>query len=423
MAGFDNDVVYGTNVDFSGTSPVGATITLDGELLIGSSVLPNIRVGTLSSSDGSVTITNGNGTIDLSASGASSITYRTDVGNAVPAAGLLFILGGSNLGTTGGGNTVTVNLDDTVSISGSFTAGTTSGDITVSNGNFNLPAAGTYTPGTDGIIFLNSNRYIHSTGNFGNLFVGQLSGNLSTTGSNSNVGIGDETLKNINLNSANYNTAIGAFCQTSLVNGGYNVSVGNQTLEDNSSGQYNTAIGTYGMQHVTGSQNTGIGYDVLERCGTQNTAIGYRAGLNYNGTENSNVLVAHDGVASESNAMHLGTQGTGSGQIDKTTIAGEITTASGRIVKTTAPGAYPYTTLYTDYVIWVDTSSARTINLIASPATGRTYRIKDIVGSAGSNNITITPAAGNIDGAASYAIGVNYGSVDVVYNGSSWSVL
>lgn len=93
------------------------------------------------------------------------------------------------------------------------------------------------------------------------------------------------------------------------------------------------------------------------------------------------------------------------------------------LVKVTTPGAYPYTTIPQDGVILVDTSSARTINLNASPQTGQTYRIKDNVGSAGANNITVTPAAGNIDGAASYAINVNYGSIDVVYNGTQWNVL
>lgn len=92
-------------------------------------------------------------------------------------------------------------------------------------------------------------------------------------------------------------------------------------------------------------------------------------------------------------------------------------------VKVTTPGAYPYTTLAQDYVILVDTSVARTINLKATPAKGQTYRIKDNIGSAGANNITISPAAGNIDGAGSYTISTNYGSVDLTYNGTQWNAL
>lgn len=96
---------------------------------------------------------------------------------------------------------------------------------------------------------------------------------------------------------------------------------------------------------------------------------------------------------------------------------------TGVISKVTSPGAYPYTTLSTDYVIAVDTSLARTINLISSPATGRAYRIKDVTGSGAANNITITPAAGTIDGAASFIMNTNYASADFVYTGTSWSVL
>lgn len=96
---------------------------------------------------------------------------------------------------------------------------------------------------------------------------------------------------------------------------------------------------------------------------------------------------------------------------------------AGMVVKITTPGAYPYTALTTDYVILVDSSSARTINLIAAPVTGTTFRIKDNSGLAGTNNITVSGNGNNIDGAASYTISSNYDSIDVVYNGTQWNVL
>lgn len=89
----------------------------------------------------------------------------------------------------------------------------------------------------------------------------------------------------------------------------------------------------------------------------------------------------------------------------------------------TSPGAYPYTTLNIDYVILVNTSAARTINLLAGPNTGQTYIIKDNTGTAGANNITIVPAAGNIDNAANYVISTNNGSAQLVYNGTQWNVI
>lgn len=95
----------------------------------------------------------------------------------------------------------------------------------------------------------------------------------------------------------------------------------------------------------------------------------------------------------------------------------------GRVVTITTPGAYPYTTLATDYVIKVDSSSARTITPLGSPVNGQMYIIKDSVGSASVNNITVTPSGKNIDGAASFVINTNYGSITIVYNNTEWSVI
>lgn len=92
-------------------------------------------------------------------------------------------------------------------------------------------------------------------------------------------------------------------------------------------------------------------------------------------------------------------------------------------IKVVTPGAYPYTTTPTDALIKVDTSSARTITPLASPTTGQVHIIKDTVGSAAANNITVTPSGKNIDGAASSIINVNYGSITIVYNGSEWSIV
>lgn len=82
-----------------------------------------------------------------------------------------------------------------------------------------------------------------------------------------------------------------------------------------------------------------------------------------------------------------------------------------------------YTALTTDYVLACNRAGTIAITLIASPVNGRTYRIKDISGAAATNNITITPASGNIDGAANYVISTNYGGIDIIYTGSQWNIL
>jgi hypothetical protein len=104
-------------------------------------------------------------------------------------------------------------------------------------------------------------------------------------------------------------------------------------------------------------------------------------------------------------------------------VNGLSTLGAGQVVKVTSPGAYPYTVLTTDYLIIVDTSLARTINLNVAPTAGQTYRIKDNTGTAGTNNITVTPAAGTIDGAGTASIASNYGAIDVIFTGSQWVIL
>jgi hypothetical protein len=105
---------------------------------------------------------------------------------------------------------------------------------------------------------------------------------------------------------------------------------------------------------------------------------------------------------------------------------GIVTTDSGRVYKTrvvTAAGAVTVAT--SDHVVIVNKSSgeATTVNLPGSPTTGTEFTIKDGKGDAGSNTITVTPAAGNIDGAATYPINVNYQSRTFVYNGTQWNVI
>jgi hypothetical protein len=67
MPGFANSVMYADNVQFNGSdSP--ASVTLNGQLLIGSTAAPNIRVATLTAGTG-IAVTNGAGSITISATG------------------------------------------------------------------------------------------------------------------------------------------------------------------------------------------------------------------------------------------------------------------------------------------------------------------------------------------------------------------
>lgn len=88
----------------------------------------------------------------------------------------------------------------------------------------------------------------------------------------------------------------------------------------------------------------------------------------------------------------------------------------------TAAGAITVTS--TDYAVVVN-KTVGAASAVALPAgvTGQVFVIKDGKGDAGANNITITPAAGTIDGAATKVIGTNFGSVTLLYNGTQWNQL
>jgi hypothetical protein len=98
----------------------------------------------------------------------------------------------------------------------------------------------------------------------------------------------------------------------------------------------------------------------------------------------------------------------------------------GWIADYTQPGAYPYTALETDHLISVDTSAARTINLPNAPSqVGVLWIVKDRVGSAATNNITVTTPGGvvTIDGATTFKLNVAYASATFVWNGTTYEVI
>jgi hypothetical protein len=71
----------------------------------------------------------------------------------------------------------------------------------------------------------------------------------------------------------------------------------------------------------------------------------------------------------------------------------------------------------------VNTSAARSLDLPAVSATLYLV-VKDVTGSAATNNITITtPGAETIDGAATYVIDANYASVTIVSDGVNYFVI
>jgi len=128
MPGFDNNTVYADNVDFRGVQPVVGQVTTDGQLLIGSTATPNIKVGTLGSSDGSITWTAGSGTLTGQVTGGTSVlkTLTPDSGGAQsPTAGNINTPGSGSITTVGSGSTITTQLTGLTNHAVLIGAGTT----------------------------------------------------------------------------------------------------------------------------------------------------------------------------------------------------------------------------------------------------------------------------------------------------------
>ena len=85
----------------------------------------------------------------------------------------------------------------------------------------------------------------------------------------------------------------------------------------------------------------------------------------------------------------------------------------------------PYTVTDTDYFISVDASGGPvTINLPDAPDENRQFVVKDRLGQAATNNITIKSLSGvsTIDGQASYSFVDNYESLECLFHGTNYEV-
>lgn len=92
------------------------------------------------------------------------------------------------------------------------------------------------------------------------------------------------------------------------------------------------------------------------------------------------------------------------------------------VINITQKAAGNYTVLVTDKILQKTaiTGGGDTITLPNSLKDGRRIVIIDASGTAGTNNITVTPAAGTINGAASFVMNTNYSSIEVTSDGTNW---
>jgi len=180
------------------------------------------------------------------------------------------------------------------------------------------------TTSTVGQVTINSNRFMHAYGT-NNTFIGEGSGNFTTTGTGNNACIGSGSLTS--LTSGTDNLGIGSITLGNCTSSTFNVAVGGSSCANISTGAGgNIGIGYTACNAVTtGTNNTAIGMQSLvggyPLTGSYNIAIGYQAGGGIDAANSSNIAIGNAG-ASESNKIRIGTQGTGNGQQDSCFIAG-----------------------------------------------------------------------------------------------------
>jgi hypothetical protein len=314
-------------------------------------------------------------------------------------------------------------------------------------------------------------RYPSSDNTYGEsiaIGVGTLSGQTTGGVDYNNIAIGYQAMTGTMTTAAIDNVAIGYQALKALTTGNLNTAIGFVAGTTLTTAAKNTLLGFAAGQYLNSDSNTFIGYKTGQGItatpltGTGNTAVGNAAGILLQGAAASNALfglsagnklttggsnvVIGPAVASmtlstgssniligTSSAVDTASASTSSYLSINGLITGNMTSGSeqislnGSVVNktrtVTASGAV--TVSVNDYAIFINkTSGAATIvNLPASPATGMTLIIKDLKGDAATNNITLTPASGTIDGGSTYVMNTNRQAATIMYNGTEWSVL
>lgn len=197
----------------------------------------------------------------------------------------------------------------------------------------------------------------------------------------------------------------------------------------------NISVSTSGLALIYNSNFSYSGQTILTTAGTGSSTI-YNSNIESGSASalsigsGTTLTIANSNVSSSNTNAITGAGTINSGGItytntsslnNVTTQVPEAKSNDALVIK--IPGAYPYTTVPQDAVILVDTSAARTIVPLASATLGQRHTIKDNVGSAATNAITITPSGALIDGLASRTINSNWGSVDIVFAGTDWRII
>lgn len=237
-----------------------------------------------------------NGFVALAGAGAGQTITGDTGGPLAPTGGNWNILGAHGINTSGAGSTLTVAINNAITLgdlsalgSGVNALSCTTGDINIAAGNLKLPDANAGL--TQGQIIWTNNTRIHNYGT-NNFFAGIGAGNTTMTGQR-NYGIGRNSF-------------------SSVTSGSDNVSLGHLNSDALTSASNNTAIGNFALGSVTSGSgtNTAIGKDsyINLATGNNNVGLGYNTGSSYTGAEANNICIGSGvtGTLGESGTTRIG---------------------------------------------------------------------------------------------------------------------
>jgi len=274
------------NIAIGSGSLIAATATFR-NIALGNNVLPTI---TSNGSNNNIGIG-----FDVFTAGSTSVTNNIAIGNS---ASYATILGDNNIAI--GTEALFSNQNSSNNIAIGLRAGR------LATGAFNSIFMGTdaganITSGDNNIaIGFEALKLLTSVGN--NIAIGYQA-MVSGSGAQDSIAIGSSALSKITT--GDDNLAIGANALATITTATGNLAIGTDSMISSSAtlASNNTSIGFQSLQNITGSNNVGIGYRVMQgfRSGSNNTVIGYNnvSGSDVSGSNNTIIganVVLPDGV-------------------------------------------------------------------------------------------------------------------------------
>lgn len=439
MAGFDNDVIYGSNIDLSGAGAGrggSATLLTDGQLLIATTAAnaggTHVNVGILTSPDSSITF------------GYSSPNITAIVN---PAALTYYSLTPYIVGQTGDTH---AQYTGNEGIQAAINQAVADGHTSVNPANIYIKA-GSYSPASgfitarDGINLYSFENYTGQPAVFGSTVFASLIVTDATTNIDFNgISFENDTLPAVDFIDSSASDACYlnfvncvVFLSQNLIKPKNGIGIvsqvtfnGGQLFCGNSFGLFPTTIASiftfYGYNTVISANETDYN-DVAAQIQVFLDKSKYTGNFAISGSASGDIELSYSLFQGDITSTTIFpvvvalVNSNLNSQTGCTVVSFESTIGFKKISEyRTITGYASNPTLSSiNYIAAMDTTAARTVTLPAG-ADGLTYIIKDETGTAATFNITINPnGTEKIDNASSYVISSNLGSVTLSYRATT----